>query len=333
MVGALSHVKSNTIADFTGTFTGFNSQGSTTTIAATDIVRPSDWNSAHNAFLTLSGNTGGTSTMSGTNMVLAGGIGIILSNATAAGAATISIALSDIVTGLPLNYPASTGTHTRGAMGTSSASLFLYPFYLDNYVAFNAIRMLQSASFVSSTVSGQQTISSSWGLYTNNASTLSLMSSFSLSQAMTNTSVSGTVSFASSTGTNGYTYGTSTFSTTAQGQSLFGTAFPRIVDLVLTEWNVTTFSPGLYWLGLLQRQSTSSAAVGFSTGHFGNIMATQITNAMPFGLSGANTTNFQRRLPGFGVYTLTQTSMPSAVPLTQIAHSLTNMPYLSLTST
>lgn len=66
---AVSHVKSDTIADFTGTFTGFNSQGSTTTIAATDVVRPSDWNSAHNQFYTLSGNTTNASTASGTNVV------------------------------------------------------------------------------------------------------------------------------------------------------------------------------------------------------------------------------------------------------------------------
>ena len=67
MAGALSHVKNVTIADFTGTFTGFNSQGSSTTIAATDIVRPSDWMSAHNQFLTLTGNTNVQSTASGTN--------------------------------------------------------------------------------------------------------------------------------------------------------------------------------------------------------------------------------------------------------------------------
>ena len=35
---AVSHVYSNAVADWTGTVTGFNSQGSTTTIAATAIV-------------------------------------------------------------------------------------------------------------------------------------------------------------------------------------------------------------------------------------------------------------------------------------------------------
>lgn len=66
---AVSHVKSDTIADFTGTLTGFNSEGSTITIAATDLVRPSDWNSAHNQFYSLAGNTTNASTASGTNVV------------------------------------------------------------------------------------------------------------------------------------------------------------------------------------------------------------------------------------------------------------------------
>lgn len=43
----LTHAKSNTIADMTGTVTVNNSSGGTATIAATDLVRPSDWNSNH----------------------------------------------------------------------------------------------------------------------------------------------------------------------------------------------------------------------------------------------------------------------------------------------
>ena len=73
---AVSHIKSDTIADFTGTFTGFNSQGSTTTIAATNVVRPSDWNSVHNQFYTLTGNTTQNTTASGTNVVFAGSGGV-----------------------------------------------------------------------------------------------------------------------------------------------------------------------------------------------------------------------------------------------------------------
>jgi hypothetical protein len=60
---AISHVFSNQIADGTNT----------------NIVRPSDWNSAHNQYYTLSGNTLGASTVSGTNVVFQGSGNISLS--------------------------------------------------------------------------------------------------------------------------------------------------------------------------------------------------------------------------------------------------------------
>lgn len=59
----ITHAKSLTIAD------GAN----------TDIVRPSDWNSGHALALTLTGNTAGNSTVSGTNILWEGGPGVTLS--------------------------------------------------------------------------------------------------------------------------------------------------------------------------------------------------------------------------------------------------------------
>ena len=76
---SVRHILSSPVADFTGTVTVFNSAGVTVTANATEIVRPSDWNSAHNQFLTLSGNTAGASTLSGSNLVFQGGNGIVLS--------------------------------------------------------------------------------------------------------------------------------------------------------------------------------------------------------------------------------------------------------------
>ena len=43
----VTHAKSNIIGDWSGTVTVGNSTGGTTTVAASDLVRPSDWNSAH----------------------------------------------------------------------------------------------------------------------------------------------------------------------------------------------------------------------------------------------------------------------------------------------
>ena len=53
----VSHAKSNIVVDFAaGLVTVGNSSGGTTTMQATDLVRPSDWNSAHQATLQLTGS-------------------------------------------------------------------------------------------------------------------------------------------------------------------------------------------------------------------------------------------------------------------------------------
>jgi hypothetical protein len=47
MAFAVSHIKSNTLADWSGQVTVGNSTGGTATVQATDLVRPVDWNSVH----------------------------------------------------------------------------------------------------------------------------------------------------------------------------------------------------------------------------------------------------------------------------------------------
>lgn len=81
---AVSHVKSNIVPDFTGTVTVFNSAGITETVNATALVRPSDWNSVHNQYMTISGNIGANSTASGSNIVFqaAGNISLFASTDT-----------------------------------------------------------------------------------------------------------------------------------------------------------------------------------------------------------------------------------------------------------
>jgi len=81
---AISHVKVDTIADLTGTVTAYNSAGSTQTVNATALVRPSDWNSVHNQYMTIAGNIGANSTLSGSNIVFqaAGNISLFASTDT-----------------------------------------------------------------------------------------------------------------------------------------------------------------------------------------------------------------------------------------------------------
>lgn len=107
---AVSHVKSVTIPDFTGTVTAFNSQGSTVTVAASDLARPSDWNSAHNQFWTLTGNTTNGSTASGTNIVLA-----------ASGAVSVGVSGGNtLLVSVPTNF-LTTARASNDAVGLNTA--------------------------------------------------------------------------------------------------------------------------------------------------------------------------------------------------------------------
>lgn len=65
-----THAKSNIIADFTGTVTVNNSSGGTATVAATDLVRPSDWNSAHQITLQLTGSEIGSLFAAGAGLAI-----------------------------------------------------------------------------------------------------------------------------------------------------------------------------------------------------------------------------------------------------------------------
>jgi hypothetical protein len=103
----LLHAYSQTVADGT----------------ATSVVRPSDWNSQHKQFITLSGNTSGQSTISGTNIVYQGGNNVTLSAITAAGAATIVVSGGNTTqfagTGTTLNLTNLSGTLNVGSNGVA----------------------------------------------------------------------------------------------------------------------------------------------------------------------------------------------------------------------
>ena len=183
---AVSHIKSDTIADFTGTITGFNSQGSTTTIAATDLVRPSDWNSAHNQFYTLTGNTTGNSTASGTNVIFAGSGGISLGGST--GTLVISAPTPMTFSGYD---PYPDRVYVIGQPG--QGSLFLDPDHLPN-LQFDRVQFFINNTN-SSNSSGSHTLSFWVGLYTRNDSSLSLHASSSTTIGVTHSGTAGSYSW------------------------------------------------------------------------------------------------------------------------------------------
>ena len=111
---SIVHAKSNTVGDFTGTVTVYNSAGSTVTANATDLVRPSDWNSAHSLVYALGGNTAGSSQLSGTDIRFDGGANLTIS--------------ADTLNGRMIFSAASQSTHSHStapgaiAAGTQTAT-------------------------------------------------------------------------------------------------------------------------------------------------------------------------------------------------------------------
>ncbi|MEN9913170.1 MAG: hypothetical protein RLY66_578 [Candidatus Parcubacteria bacterium] len=235
-------------------------------------------------------------------------------------------------------YQGSTASQTLGAMGVTTGSAIFYPINISENIAFNVINMLENVSFATSSISGQQTISSRFGLYSNNAGTLSLISSSSYSFAVTNSSVSATLSYPSGTGTAGYTYTTVTASTTAQIHSLFGTVGSRIFGLQFG--NSMSLSQGVYWLGVHERRSSSSANIGLSIGLVGNVVNFGVAGRLGVG-STAITGNYSAHQPlfGFGPYTSTNsagysgTNIPTSAFLSGFAHTATILPLMTFAST
>jgi len=234
---AVSHVKSDTIADFTGTITGFNSQGSTTTIAATDLVRPVDWNSAHNQFYTLTGNTTGNSTASGTNVIFAGSGGISV------GGSTNSIIISGpSVVVYPGFQPYDDFVQVVGQVG--QGSLLFDPQPIPNVSFDRLVVFLQNTN--SSNSSGSHTLRFSIGFYTRNDSTLSLFTSFAGSTAVTHSGTVGSYSWYSG-----------------------GRGFP-------ITFGATSISEARYWLGFVSSTSSAGANGTYSNYLVSNI-ASQYT--------------------------------------------------------
>ncbi len=270
------HVKSNTIGDFTGTVTVLNSAGATTTAAATDLVRPGDWNSAHNFFQTISGNTAGSSTASGTNLVLGFTGGVQGSMSTAAGAATLWV-------GEPVHSgynPYHDLPMVAGQVGQGTLQ-----FEPEILPAVQMDRLLVPIiNTNSSNSSGSHTISSWFGVYTRNVSTLSLLASTSTSLVVTHSGTAGSYSLYSGM---------------------------RLATIPFT----TTLTAGEYWLAQLSRTTSGGA-----NGSYSNVVGSNIASNFLGFWSSSNNTTMQFTL-GQGVYTATTSGMPASVAFSQIRGS------------
>jgi hypothetical protein len=139
----VTHQFSNTLADWTGTVTVYNNAGATTTVAASALVNPGNWNQAHSEVYSLTGNTNNSAVVGGTNIVFSGGANITLVGSTAAGQATIGISGYDpAMSWFDNQIPGAVVT----ADLSSGQSLFVFPLTPANEL-FPADMTLQTLMF------------------------------------------------------------------------------------------------------------------------------------------------------------------------------------------
>ncbi len=136
----------------------------------------------------------------------------------------------------------------------------------------------------SSNSSGSHTLSFWVGVYTRNASSLSLYTSVSASTALTHSGTAGSYSLYS--GIRHFTIGMT-----------------------------NTFTEGEYWLGFLSRTTS-----GGTNGSYSNMLITNVNSAFQ-GFFGSSNNTTQQFTLGQGVYTATTSAMPASVAFSQIRGS------------
>lgn len=177
MSGVVYHQLTSPVPDATGTLT-VGLFPNTSTVAATDVVNPSDWNDPHIMAQGLLGNTAGISSVSGSNIAWAGGNNITLSASQDGSSATISIiGAAGGGGGGSLNISA----------GTTSNNLTNVVFSNSNNVAFGL-----NGSTITATVSSSLTnVNISAGTTSNNLSALVFSNSNGLAFGLNGSTVTG----------------------------------------------------------------------------------------------------------------------------------------------
>lgn len=265
----------------------------TASVAAPGAAAENNWFALTGA--NTAGNTtasGSTIGLSGINLTLSGtnGSGINISapatsSLSATGQVSISTNGSTISIGVPSAVTVSRYNEFKespmvaGEIG--NASLHLQPWlipnlHMDRVVLHKAISNASNSSF-------SFTVSDWVGIYTQNVSTLSLL-----------TSVAGNTNFSGS--------GTA-------GSYLSYGGGVKAVTLGLTQ----TLTEGMYWIGVIQRTTTGGGA-----GHTVQQVLNSQINSSYRGLMGVATNATNQMSLGFGVYTVSTAGMPNSIAFTQV---------------
>lgn len=221
----------------------------------------------------LAGNTLGNSTATGSTIQFIGGNNITLSGTN--GSQIRIDGKLDVTESRYNEFKES--PMVAGQIG--NATLHLQPWIIPN-LQFD--RIVQHVQLSNASNSSNSLTQSNWvGIYTRNASTLSLLHSVSTSFGFT-------------------------ASGTAGSYSNFGGI--RAVTAGLTQ----TLTEGMYWIGVLSRTSANAG------GQTLNQMLNSNVNSTYSGLMGVVSNATNQWSLGLGGYTATTTAMPSSIAFTQI---------------
>jgi len=284
----ISQVKSNAAADYTGLVTLNNQSGGTTTAQGTDLIRPSDWNSAHTYTIGLSASEIAS--------IFAAGSG--LSSTTAAGGITFGAATSAYFEPFPL--PNTNSTLSAPVNG----SLYIDgPYEIPNGLGKGVLNVLVSnaagylngsvlQAAVTGSVTAYQTFYDWLALYSQGAGAnttrlesvwtgcASILATWTIGVTSTSSNqirVSNQLSLSFPSqfdSTGGQTYGTTSQSKSLSSQvstwasttinSFISTAAAYVsgarMDIIALS---NTIAPGIYWLGHLLHSTSSTTGTGY----------------------------------------------------------------------
>jgi hypothetical protein len=293
----ITHAKSETIGDFTGTITGFNNSGATTTIVATNLMRPSDWNSGHQVTLSLTGS----------EVASLFNFGAGLTSSTNASGLSVGLDYVDYFE----PFAAVSSTLTAPGIGTWYFDPFFAPFNLNSgqigILNADAAGFLHGAVYScasTGSVSRYQTLNQVLALYRlgTGANTTrlesiwsadcSFMATWNLRLSTANTSsgtianfltlsfpaqwnVSGGVTYSSTAQSGSVAGGTSTQAST-RGNSLITGAVAYLSGSKVVLYPFATSIPaGDYWLAHMYSSTSSSSGTAGGVGTAGTMFSTQ----------------------------------------------------------
>lgn len=297
-MSAITHAFSQSIVDATGTVTIYNTQGSTQTIAATDLIGASDWNSGHAQLATLAGNTAGVSSLSGTNIVIAGGNNLTVSGIQGANAATISLS-GGTVSAAPVNFSA----------GTASGNLGSVVFSNSNNVSFGLDGSTITAS--ASIATSLSDINLSAGSTSNNLSAAVFSNSNNVSFGLNGSTITATATFSGAGNTISYLANYEALGSTGAGANTIGAVTTQFTNG--SSFIAPVVVPANLSAGFLRLIATGSGGAAASNSSLGTATtATTITaeihSTLAAGLfvqnTGASSLSLTRALSATGGSTI-----------------------------